>query len=310
MAKHAKLSIYVALAANVGIAVTKYIAATVTGSSAMLSEGIHSTVDSGNELLLLLGLNRSKKPPDKIHPFGYGKEVYFWSLIVAILLFSLGGCLAFYEGITHIQHPEPLEDPLWGYIVLGIALVFESTSLSFSIHKFNLVRGDKGFWKELLLSKDPALFVVIFEDMAADLGIITAFAGIFLSHYFNNPFFDGLASVVIGLILSIMAVVMVIESKNLLIGETADPEIVKGINALVEKDDGVLRLHYPLTMQMSPHEVLLALDVQFNKDLNVQQLAQTISRLEDDIRKKYPQVKKIYIEADELAERSKYHSHK
>jgi cation diffusion facilitator family transporter len=303
MAKHTKVTIYVALAANIGIAVIKYIVAAVTGSSAMLSEGIHSTVDSGNELLLLLGLKRSQKSADKTHPFGYGKEQYFWSLMVAILLFSLGGCFAFYEGVNHIRHPRPLEDPLWGYIVLGVAFVFESISLAVSIHKFNLVRGDKGFWKELLLSKDPALFVVIFEDMAADLGIITAFAGMFLSHHFNNPFFDGFASVIIGLILSVMAVIMIIESKNLLIGETADPEIVKGINALVGKDVAVLRLDYPLTMHLSPNEILLALDVRFDKGLDMQQLAKTIRRLEGSIREKYPEIKKIYIEADELAGR-------
>jgi cation diffusion facilitator family transporter len=301
MAKHSKVSVFAALIANLVIAAIKYIASAMTGSSAMLSEGIHSTVDSGNQLLLLLGMNRSKKPPDKIHPFGYGKELYFWSLIVAILLFALGGGISFYEGISHIQHPQPLEDPVWSYIVLAVAFIFESISLSITIHKFNLVKGDRGFWKELRLSKDPTLFVIIFEEMAADLGIITAFAGIFLSQYFNNPFFDGLASVIIGLILSFMAVIMVIESKNLLIGETADPQIVKGINALVEKDDGVLSMTYPLTMQLSPDEILLALDVRFKKEFNMQQLAQAISRLEKNIREKYPHVKKIYIEADELA---------
>ncbi|HEX5551629.1 MAG TPA: cation diffusion facilitator family transporter [Chitinophagaceae bacterium] len=301
MAKHSKVSVFAALIANLVIAAIKYIASAMTGSSAMLSEGIHSTVDSGNQLLLLLGMNRSKKPPDKIHPFGYGKELYFWSLIVAILLFALGGGISFYEGISHIQHPQPLEDPVWSYIVLAVAFIFESISLSITIHKFNLVKGDRGFWKELRLSKDPTLFVIIFEEMAADMGIITAFAGIFLSQYFNNPFFDGLASVIIGLILSFMAVIMVIESKNLLIGETADPQIVKGINALVEKDDGVLSMTYPLTMQLSPDEILLALDVRFKKDFNMQQLAQAISRLEKNIREKYPHVKKIYIEADELA---------
>ncbi len=300
MAKHSKVTIYAALAANLCIAAVKYIVAALTGSSAMLSEGIHSTVDSGNQLLLLLGIKKSNKPSDKVHPFGYGKELYFWSLIVAILLFSLGGGISFYEGLTHLQHPQPLEDPLWGYIVLGAAFIFESISLSIGIHKFNSVRGDSGFWKELRLSKDPTLFVVIFEDMAADLGIIVAFLGVFLSHYFKDPFFDGAASIVIGLILAFMAVIMAIESKNLLIGETADPEIVKGINALVEKTPGILRLNYPLTMQMSPNEILLALDVQFDNDLTMSQLGEVITGLEESIRKEYPQIKRIFVEANEL----------
>ncbi len=304
MAQHSKVTIYAALAANLCIATVKYVVAALTGSSAMLSEGIHSTVDTGNQLLLLLGIKKSNKPSDRIHPFGYGKELYFWSLIVAILLFSLGGGISFYEGLTHLQHPQPLEDPMWGYIVLGAAFIFESISLSIGIRQFNAVRGDRGFWKELRLSKDPTLFVVIFEDMAAELGLLIAFLGVFLSHYFKDPFFDGAASIVIGLILAFMAVIMAIESKNLLIGETADPEIVKGINALVEKTPGILRLNYPLTMQMSPNEVLLALDVQFNNDLTMDQLGDVISTLEDSIQEQYPQIKRIFIEANELKGRS------
>lgn len=301
---HSNLTIYAALAANIGIAIIKFIAAAFTGSSAMLSEGIHSTVDSGNQLLLLLGINRSKRPADKIHPFGHGKELYFWTLIVAILLFSLGGGISFYEGIHHIQHPEPLEDPLWNYIVLGIAFIFESISLSIAIREFNKVKGNKGFWKELRLSKDPTKFAVLFEDMAADTGLIIAFLGVLLSHIFHNPVFDGIASIIIGLVLAFMAVIMVIESKNLLVGESARYRIVDGINELVKNDPGVHRLnYYPKTMQLSPNEILLALDVHFNKDLDMKQLARAISRLEENIQKEYPQVKKIFIEANELAKR-------
>jgi cation diffusion facilitator family transporter len=303
-ATHSNLTIYAALVANLGIATIKFIAAAFTGSSAMLSEGIHSTVDSGNQLLLLLGINRSKRPADKMHSFGHGKELYFWTLIVAILLFSLGGGISFYEGIHHIQHPQSLEDPLWNYIVLGIAFIFESVSLSIAIREFNKVKGDKGFWKELRMSKDPTKFAVLFEDMAADTGLIIAFLGVLLSHIFQNPVFDGIASIIIGLVLAFMAVVMVIESKNLLVGESARYRIVDGINELVKNDPGVHSLnYYPKTMQLSPGEILLALDVHFNKDLNMQQLAEAISRLEDNIQKEFPQVKKIYIEANDLAER-------
>lgn len=297
MTGNSKIAIYGALAANLCIATVKFIAASVTGSSAMISEGIHSTVDSGNSMLLLLGMKRSQRPPDKGHPFGHGKEIYFWALIVAILVFSLGGGMSVYEGITHLQHPQELKDPLWNYIVLFSSMVFEGASLIYTIRQFNKNRGKSRFWKEVSLSKDPGLFTVIYEESAAIMGLLIALAGVFLGHYFNNPVYDAVASMLIGSVLIIVAIIMVKESKGLLVGESAYSTIVKGIYNLVENDPKVETLYFPLTMHLAPNEILLALDVEFQKDMTVDELFTTINQLEDRIKNTFPSVKKIYIEA-------------
>lgn len=297
MTGNSKIAIYGALAANLCIAAVKFIAASVTGSSAMISEGIHSTVDSGNSLLLLLGMKRSQRPPDKGHPFGHGKEIYFWALIVAILVFSLGGGMSVYEGITHLQHPQELKDPFWNYIVLFSSMIFEGASLIYTIRQFNKSRGKSGFWKEVSLSKDPGLFAVIYEESAAIMGLLIALAGVFLGHYFNNPVYDAVASMLIGLVLIIVAIIMVKESKGLLVGESANSTIVKGIYNLVESDPKVETLYFPLTMHLAPNEILLALDVEFQKDMTVDELFTTINQLEEKIKDTFPSVKKIYIEA-------------
>jgi cation diffusion facilitator family transporter len=281
----------------VGIAAVKFVAASITGSSAMISEGIHSTVDSGNSLLLLLGMKRSQRPPDRGHPFGHGKEIYFWSLIVAILVFSLGGGMSVYEGISHIQHPEELKDPFWNYIVLVASMCFEGASLIYAVREFNKGRGKLGFWKEVGMSKDPALFAVIYEESAAIAGLLIALTGVFLGHYFNNPLFDALASMLIGVVLIIVAITMVKESKGLLVGESADRAIVTGIYDLVNKEPKVKTLYFPLTMHLAPNEILLALDVEFDKVMTVNELFGTIKKLEDQIKEAFPNVKKIYIEA-------------
>ena len=298
-----KIAIYGALVANVSIAVMKFVAAGFTGSSAMLSEGIHSSVDSGNQLLLLLGISRSKRPPDKQHPFGHGKEIYFWSLIVAVLIFGLGGGMSIYEGIKHIQHPEPITNLTWNYAVLGGAIVFEGASLIIAIRQF--VKGQPrkgGFLKRLQGSKDPTLFVVIYEDAAAVLGLFIALAGIFLGSYLQLPLADGLASVCIGVLLCVVAISLVVESRNLLIGESADPKMTEDIFNLVNRDEDVHTLTRPLTMYLAPNDVLLALDVEFNHQLGGPELSETIRRLEHNIRNTYPEITRIYIEARSLAE--------
>lgn len=297
MTGNSKFAIYGALAANLCIAAVKFVAASITGSSAMISEGIHSTVDSGNSLLLLLGMKRSRRPADAGHPFGHGKEIYFWSLIVAILVFSLGGGMSVYEGISHLQHPVELSDPMWNYIVLLSAMVFEGASLVYTIRQFNKSRGKLGFWKELSMSKDPGLFAVIYEESAAIAGLVIALAGVWLGHYFQNPVFDAAASILIGLVLVFVAITMVRESKGLLVGESAGKPIVKGIYNLVNSEPRVHTLYYPLTMHLAPNEILLALDVEFKGDMTVKELFGTIKHLEDQIKKEYPSVKKIYIEA-------------
>ncbi len=300
---HSNKTVYWALSANIAIAILKFVAAGFTGSSAMMSEGIHSTVDSANELLLLLGIHRSKKIPDKTHPFGYGQEIYFWSLIVSILIFGLGGGMSIYEGIKHIQQPEELVNLVWNYAVLGGAFLFEGTSFVIAVRTLNQNKGIRGtFFQRVRISKDPTRFVVIFEDGAALGGLTIAAIGVFLDHHYDLPVADGIASILIGLLLSYVAVVLVIESRNLLIGESMQPYIVDDIMKLVREDRNVETLSRPLTMHMAPDEVLLALDVQFVHQLSSAEITDTINRLERNIRKNFPEIKRIYIEARNLSE--------
>ena len=298
---HSNITVYGALSANIGIAIMKFIAAAFTGSSAMLSEGIHSTVDSANQLLLLLGIHRSKKSPDTAHPFGYGQEIYFWSLIVAILIFGLGGGMSIYEGVKHIQQPEELTNIAWNYAVLGGAFLFEGTSFVIAVRNLNKNKGIKGsFFNRVRISKDPTLFVVIFEDGAALGGLTIAALGVFLGSHFNIPVADGIASILIGLLLAFAAVLLTIESRNLLIGESMLPSIVDDIMELVKNDKNVETLSRPLTMHLAPNDVLLALDVQFVRKLDSAELSETIKRLESTIREAYPDITRIYIEANKL----------
>ncbi len=298
---HSNITVYGALAANIGIAIMKFIAAAFTGSSAMLSEGIHSTVDSANQLLLLLGIHRSKKPSNTAHPFGYGQEIYFWSLIVAILIFGLGGGMSIYEGVKHIQQPEELTNIAWNYAVLGGAFLFEGTSFVIAVRNLNKNKGIKGsFFDRVRISKDPTLFVVIFEDGAALGGLTIAAVGVFMGSHFNIPVADGVASILIGLLLAFAAVMLTIESRNLLIGESMLPYIVDDIMKLVKRDKNVETLSRPLTMHLAPNDVLLALDVQFVRKLNSTELSETIKRLESTIREAYPDITRIYIEANNL----------
>ncbi|MBK0381657.1 cation diffusion facilitator family transporter [Pedobacter sp. SD-b] len=297
MTSSSKVSIYAALAANIGIAIIKFIAAAFTGSSSMLSEGIHSAVDSGNQILLLIGIKRSKKPADENHPFGHGQEIYFWSLIVAVLIFGLGGGMSVYEGILHIKNPEELTDPFWNYIVLATAFAFEGTSFVIAVKGFLKLEGNGKFFKKLRGSKDPSLFIVIFEDGAALLGLLIAAIGVFLSHYLNNPIIDGAASISIGVLLAIVAVLLVVESRNLLIGESANKEQIQIITRIVKANKNVHKLLSPLTMQLSPNEVLLALDIEFKDHLRGTELAEIICSLEKEIKTQIPMIKQIFIEA-------------
>ncbi|MEO7309130.1 MAG: cation diffusion facilitator family transporter [Chitinophagaceae bacterium] len=302
MQERSKIGLYGALAANIAVAVVKFIAASVTGSSAMLSEGIHSTVDSSNELLLLWGIRKSKKPADEMHPFGYGQELYFYTLIVSVLIFGLGGGMSAYEGVMHIKHPVASADPTWNYIVLGCSAVFEGLSLVIPLRKFTKANGSANIWHKLRASKDPASFVIIFENGAALAGLFIAFCGVFFSHYFHLPVLDGAASILIGLVLAFVAIILIIESRHLLIGESATKEKIKIIYDIVDADRDVIKLNSPLTMQMGPDELLLALDVKFKTDLTSGDLTKAVLRLEKNIRKKLPDVKKIFIEASNLAE--------
>ncbi|MEP7281609.1 MAG: cation diffusion facilitator family transporter [Rubrivivax sp.] len=292
-----KLAVYGAIGANTAIAVTKFIVAGMTGSSAMLSEGIHSTVDAGNGVLLLVGLHLSKRPPSVAHPFGHGKELYFWSLIVAVLIFGLGGGMSIYEGVVHMRHPEPLSDAFWGYIVLGLAAVFEGISFVIALRQF--LRENKGrpFWAALKSSKDPAVYTVLAEDGAALAGLAVAAAGLYASHRLNLPVLDGAASVVIGLILAGVAVLLVRESRGLLVGEGVSAETANAIREMAQAEPQVEQVGPPLTMYLGSDDALLALDVVLVSSTGAAEAADTIERIELAIRGRFPKITRIYIEA-------------
>ena len=299
-----------ALAANVAITIAKYIAASVTGSSALLSEAIHSTADSGNELLLVLGSKLSRKPADRLHPFGRGQEVYFWGLIVALVLFALGGGLSIYEGVQHMLHPHPIDNVLWNYAVLGCAFVFEGSSFLLAVRTMrrSARRSRKSFWSATHDSKNPEHFVVLFEDAAALLGILVAAAGVFASQALGLPIIDGIASVVIGAILTVAAFVLAYECRSLLLGESADPKKVQAIRALATSDTAVNRVGEVLTMYLGPEEILLNLEVDFRDNLSVAEIERAVVRLEALIREQHRDVHRIFIEPRSLTGRSRQRS--
>ncbi|HEX5732744.1 MAG TPA: cation diffusion facilitator family transporter [Blastocatellia bacterium] len=295
-----KKAVYAAIAGNLAIAITKFVAAFITGSSAMLSEGIHSVVDTGNGALLLFGIRMSRRPADPSHPFGYGKELYFWTLIVAILIFAVGGGMSLYEGISHLQHPGTLRDPFWNYMVLGFALVFEGFAWAVAFKEFRKTQGKMSLLKAVRASKDPTTFTVLFEDSAAMLGLLVAFLGIFLGHRLNNPYLDGVAAIIIGVILAVVAVLLAYESKGLLVGEGASRETIESICVLAQNDPAVERVMPPLTMHFGPQEVLLNLDIKFRPRLSAEEIEAAVDRMEAEIRKRHPEIKRIFIEAESI----------
>ncbi|MBV1898722.1 MULTISPECIES: cation diffusion facilitator family transporter [Cycloclasticus] len=301
MSSSSKKVIYAALIGNSLISITKFIAAFYSGSSAMLSEGIHSLVDTGNQVLLLHGLKKAKQPADKQFPFGYGKEIYFWSFVVAILIFAVGAGVSIYEGIHHIIAPTPMGDPTLSFWVLGLAFVFEGVAWFFALNEFTRSKGKWGYLEAVQRGKDPSMFVVLFEDSAAMLGLLIAFLGIAASYYTGNPLFDGIASVIIGLILAGTAIWLAYETKSLLIGESANPELVSDIRRIVSHYDTVESIHELLTMHMGPDFIIATLNVNFKDDLSTGQLEQTIANMDLQIKQKYPPVKRVFIEAHTIS---------
>ena len=290
--------IFAALIGNTLISITKFIAAFITGSSAMLSEGIHSLVDTGNQGLLLLGIHQAKKPADENFPFGHGKEIYFWSFIVAILIFALGGGISLYEGIKHIQHPEPITNPLINYIVLGLAIIFEGAAWYFAFKEFNRARGKWGFLEAIQRAKDPSIFVVLFEDSAAMLGLVVALAGVALTQYTGILIFDGLASVIIGMILIGTAIWLAYETKGLLIGESANKRVVRGIREILSANDIVEHVNEVLTMHMGPDYILANISVDFKDSATANDVENHIAEMSKDIKMQFPLIKRIFIEAE------------
>jgi cation diffusion facilitator family transporter len=291
-----KAAVYGAIAANVAIAVTKFVVAGITGSSAMLSEGVHSLVDTGNGVLLLVGHRLSRRPATDEHPFGHGKELYFWGLIVAVLIFGLGGGASVYEGIVHMRHPEPMRDATWSYVTLGAAAVFEGASFLVALRQFLAEAGDRPFWRALHLSKDPTVYTVRAEDAAALAGLAVAAAGIGLSHRLDMPALDGAASVVIGLILAGVAVLLVRESRGLLIGEGLQATTTRAIRELAAQDADVRAVGPVLSMYIGPDDVLVTLDVEFDDRADAGVIERAIDRIERAIRERYPKARRIYIE--------------
>ena len=292
-----KLAVYGAIAANAAIAVTKFVVAGITGSSAMLSEGIHSTVDTSNGILLLVGMKLSQRPATAEHPFGHGKELYFWGLIVAVLIFGLGGGMSAYEGVLHMRDPEPLRDPLWNYVVLALAALFEGASFTIALRQFLREAGPLPFWRALHSSKDPTTYTVLAEDSAALAGLAIAAIGIFLSHRLSMPWLDGAASVLIGALLAGVAVLLIRESRGLLIGEGLRRDTAHQIRLMVGAQRHVRQVGRPLSMYIGADEVLLTLDVEFDQQTPAQDVAATIEAVEREIRRRYPRIKRIYIEA-------------
>jgi cation diffusion facilitator family transporter len=297
--RESKGVIYAAIVANVAIAICKFVAAAITGSSAMLAEAFHSTADSGNELLLLLGIKRSARPPDALHPYGHGKALYFYSLLVAVYIFGVGGGLAVYEGVSHLKHPEIPTHPGWSYAVLALAAVFDFYSWRISYRELRARKDpNESTWDEIIGGKDPTVFTVFLEDSAGLLGVLLAFLAIFLGRQLNNPYLDPVASIVIGLVLAVLAVFLGRESGALLVGERTNRASIERLNEIIRADTAVEEVGDLLTMQLGPEQVLLTVNIQFRRKLTLEQLESAIERIEARIRREQPSVQRIFIEAE------------
>ncbi|MHA6769878.1 cation diffusion facilitator family transporter [Sphingobium ummariense] len=287
--------LYGALAANLGIAIAKFVAAAISGSSSMLTEGVHSLVDSGNQLLLLYGQHRARRVADRSHPFGYGRELYFWAFVVAILIFAVGAGVSIYEGYAHIVAPEPLRDPTVNYVVLAVAFALEGTSWSIAVRAFNAKRGGASWWRSVRRSKDPAGFIVLFEDSAALIGLLFAGAGVWASHHFGDPRIDGVASIAIGLILALVAVLLAREAKGLLIGESADPALVERVWQALERRPQITAVNHVRTIHTAPDAVFVAISADFDDSVSMGEGETLIEAIEAELKAAIPELTSIYI---------------
>ncbi len=300
MASSSHKVIYAALTANILIATAKFVTAAITGSSSMLAEGFHSTVDIGNSVLLLFGMRRSQRPADELHPFGYGKELYFWSFVVAVSVFSVGGVLSVWDGIHHLHSPAELGNLKWSYAVLGLSAVLDGYSLIVSLREIARTKGSASLWQFIQRSKDPTVYTVAMEDGADLAGVIVAFLAIFLGEHLHLPWLDGAGSIVIGVILIGIAIVLGRESKNLLVGESASRPLVQQIRRAVASDAGIDAVGQVLTMQLGPHAVLVNIDARFKPQGSLDALESAIRRVEDSVRAIDPSVQHVFLEASSL----------
>ncbi len=288
-------TLVIALLANLGIAVSKFVAAAITGSSAMLTEGVHSVVDSTNQLLLMWGRRQAKKPPDKYHPLGYGRELYFWSFVVAVLVFSLGAGVSIYEGIIHIANPEEAVSPFVAYIVLLVAFLLEGWSTLEAFQEFKESKASLGWWEAIRRSKDPPAFIVLLENGAAMAGIVAAAIGLLVAQITADPFYDGAASIVIGIILGVTALLLAYESKGLLIGEAADPDLVRSLRQLACSKEGVVGVGHVLTVHSSPDQIMAMINVDFRDTISAGEVERIVHEVEGEARKQWPEVHRLFI---------------
>lgn len=296
-------SIYSALAANLLIALTKFIAGFFSNSAAMIAEGIHSVVDTANQLLLLFGLQQSRKKPDATHPFGYGKELYFYSFIVSILIFGLGGGVSIFQGITHIIHPDKGGNPTWSYVVLAISVVFEGSSLLIAAKEFNKLRGNLSWWQAITKSKDPSTFLVLFEDSAAVIGLVIVAICLYIGHTYQIAYLDGLASLLVGILLVCVSLILARESRSLLMGEGIGTSTQKRITEIVEQDADVLKLMHILSTYQSPSEVVLMLIISFQNNLDTAGITNAIIRIRNLIKDEYGLIHFVIIQPDTFMEK-------
>jgi cation diffusion facilitator family transporter len=294
-AKGSRKVIYAGLLANLLVATTKIAAAAITQSVAMLSEAVHSLVDTSNELLLLYGAHRAARPPDAQHPLGYGREVYFWSFIVALMVFAAGACVSLAVGIRHVMNPEPMERPIVNYVVLAFAALFEGGSWWVALREFRKRKGRRGYVQAAEETKDPSTMMVFVEDSAALAGIALAFAGTAAAQLLDEPIYDGVASIAIGLLLAVVAWFLARENKKLLIGEGASPRLVDSVARLASSEKGVAHFNGLLSIHLAPREVVMALSIDFEKNIAASEVQAVVARLEKRIREQHPEVALVLV---------------
>jgi cation diffusion facilitator family transporter len=291
-----RLFLYISLAVDLSIAISKFIAAALTGSSSMVSEGVHSVIDAVSQVLLIWGVKSSSRSADNSRPFGYGKELYFWSFVVSLMIFIVGGCISFYEGYIRFSRPVFEGNPEWNYIILAIAFIFNLVSMFSALKAFNKQRGTVPFWTAITATKDPSTIIVLLGDFGDLIGLFIAFLGVFLGRLLHNPYYDGVASMLIGLVLIIISAFLVRESKSLLMGEPTSRKTLRKVIALAESDGAVVKVKKHFSTYMAPEEILLQLNTVFKDDLTTQQITDAIERITQRIKKEFPRMKQIFIE--------------
>lgn len=296
MADGSRFAILISIAANVAIAITKFVVAALSRSMAMFAEGVHSLVNCSDGTLLLLGKRRAKRPPDEDHPFGHGREVYFWSLIVAVMFVTLGSGVTIFEGVVSLMKPRELGSPGWNYVVLGISAVFDGSSFVVGFRQFRKRMGHRGFWTTIRRSKDPTLFSVVLEDVADLAGLAIAFAGVLLSHLLHMPIFDGLASIAIGCVIGAIAIILLIETHGLLIGESARPELIRAVNTAVSESPDVMGDGRPRSIHIAPDHVVIALHLRANPGLSAERFIACAEDIAVRVRDEHAEVKQVLLD--------------